>query len=114
MMPELTARTGAPRVAGIEHPFGRPMGDVGDAATQRAVLRAALEALAAAAGPGEVAHLPFTWSEPPRKTRSGPREAPPIARACMRRPWLLLRLIRGDIPASAGLAKPTPEPLDES
>ena len=33
---------GMPRVAAIEHPFGRPYGDVGDAETQRAVLRAAL------------------------------------------------------------------------
>ena len=32
-------RVGMPRVAAIEHPFGRPLGDVGDADTQRAVLR---------------------------------------------------------------------------
>ena len=29
---------GMPRVAAIEHPFGRPFGDVRDAETQRAVL----------------------------------------------------------------------------
>ena len=34
---------GMPRVAAIEHPFGRPYGDVGDVETQTEVLRAALE-----------------------------------------------------------------------
>ena len=33
---------GKGRVAAIEHPFGRPFGDVGDGETQLAVLRAAL------------------------------------------------------------------------
>jgi hypothetical protein len=33
---------GMPRVAAIEHPFGRPFGDVGDAARQREVLLAGL------------------------------------------------------------------------
>ena len=33
---------GMPRVAAIEHPFGRPYGDVGDVETQAGVLRAAL------------------------------------------------------------------------
>ncbi|MBW2698406.1 MAG: hypothetical protein JRE70_18125, partial [Deltaproteobacteria bacterium] len=33
---------GMARVAAIEHPFGRPYGDVGDARTQTAVMRAAL------------------------------------------------------------------------
>jgi hypothetical protein len=32
---------GMPRVAAIEHPFGRPFGDCGDAETQTEVLRAA-------------------------------------------------------------------------
>ena len=37
------AIVGMPRVAAIEHPFGRPYGEVGDADTQTAVLRAALD-----------------------------------------------------------------------
>ncbi len=68
---------GMPRVAAIEHPFGRPYGDVGDADTQRAVLRAAL-ALFETTEPGRVEHLPFTWHEAPEDTRWHPPEPSPI------------------------------------
>ncbi len=69
---------GMPRVAAIEHPFGRPYGDVGDADTQRAVLRAALELAASASEPGHVEHLPFRWHEEPKETRWHPAEPSPI------------------------------------
>jgi hypothetical protein len=61
---------GMPRVAAIEHPFGRPYGDVDDAATQTAVLRAALRLAETAREPGWVEQLP--GSRPPA-------EAPPPA-----------------------------------
>jgi D-proline reductase (dithiol) PrdB len=69
---------GMPRVAAIEHPFGRPYGDVGDAATQRAVLRAALGVAETAREPGHVEHLPFRWHEAPEQTRWQPAEPSPI------------------------------------
>jgi D-proline reductase (dithiol) PrdB len=69
---------GMPRVAAIEHPFGRPYGDVGDAATQRAVLEAALAVFETAREPGHVEHLPFTWHEAPEETRWHPAEPSPI------------------------------------
>ncbi len=69
---------GMPRVAAIEHPFGRPYGDAGDAETQRAVLRAALEVFGRAREPGHVEHLPFTWHEDPGETRWHPAEPSPI------------------------------------
>jgi len=69
---------GMPRVAAIEHPFGRPYGDVGDAQTQTAVLRAALHVFETAREPGHVEHLPFTWHEPPEQTRWHPAEPSPI------------------------------------
>jgi D-proline reductase (dithiol) PrdB len=69
---------GMPRVAAIEHPFGRPYGDVGDAATQRAVLEAALSVFETAREPGHVEHLPFTWHEAPEDTRWHPAEPSPI------------------------------------
>ena len=69
---------GMPRVAAIEHPFGRPYGDVGDAGTQRAVLDAALEMFATATTPGEVRHLPFVWHEDPKDTKWHPAEPSPI------------------------------------
>lgn len=69
---------GMPRVAAIEHPFGRPFGDVGDAATQRAVLRAALAVFERALEPGHVEHLPFRWHEDPAETHWHPAEPSPI------------------------------------
>lgn len=69
---------GMPRVAAIEHPFGRPYGDVGDADTQRAVLRAALRVFETAKQPGHVEHLPFTWHEDPKDTKWHPAEPSPI------------------------------------
>ncbi len=69
---------GMPRVAAIEHPFGRPYGDVGDAATQRAVLRASLRVAEVAREPGHVEHLPFVWHERPEDTRWHPSEPSPI------------------------------------
>lgn len=69
---------GMPRVAAIEHPFGRPYGGVGDAKTQRAVLLAALRVFEGARAPGHIEHLPFTWHEPPRETKWHPAEPSPI------------------------------------
>jgi hypothetical protein len=69
---------GMARVAAIEHPFGRPYGDVGDTATQDAVLRAALGLFEKAAGPGHVEHLPFVWHEEPKETKWHPAEPSPI------------------------------------
>jgi len=79
---------GMPRVAAIEHPFGRPYGDVGDSTTQRAVLEAALAVFDRAREPGHVEHLPFVWHEEPRETRWHPAEPSPII--------ALLRKRRGD------------------
>ncbi len=69
---------GIPRVAAIEHPFGRPYGDVDDNATQGAVLRAALAVFGSARGPGYVEHLPFTWHAEPADTDWHPAEPSPI------------------------------------
>lgn len=69
-----------PRVAAIEHPFGRPYGEVDDAETQTAVLRAGLDLFATAREPGHVEHLPFLWHEDPKKTRWHPPKPAPIIR----------------------------------
>ncbi len=69
---------GMPRVAAIEHPFGRPYGDVGDADTQREVLRAALRVAETAREPGHVEQLPFRWHEEPGDTKWHPPEPSPI------------------------------------
>ena len=69
---------GMPRVAAIEHPFGRPYGDVGDSARQREVLTAALRVFEKASAPGHIEHLPFAWHEDPKETRWHPSEPSPI------------------------------------
>lgn len=69
---------GMSRVAAIEHPFGRPYGDVGDVETQEAVLRAALAVFERAQEPGTVEHLPFVWHEDPKQTKWHPAEPSPI------------------------------------
>ena len=78
------ALVGMPRVAAIEHPFGRPYGDVGDAETQRAVLEAALGVAEKAASAGHVEHLAFAWHQEPKKTKWHPSEPSPIV-AMMKR-----------------------------
>jgi len=78
MMPAYQRTVGMPRVAAIAHPFGRPFGAVGDAAGQRAVLRAALDVLATATVPGAVVTLPNEWPEAPAATKWGPDEPSPI------------------------------------
>ena len=97
MIPALTVATGAPRVAGIAYPMGRPMGAPGDAEGQRAVLRAALDVLGMERMPDSVT-LPFSWPGSVRQARLGPSEPPPIAQLIKRKPWLFFRLMSGDIP----------------
>jgi hypothetical protein len=99
MIPEFTASVGAPRVAGIEFPFGRPLGLPGDRAGQRKVLQAALQVLGSARRPGTVIQLPFTWPQAPAEARAEPPTLPPIVQLIKHKPWLALRLLARDIPA---------------
>ena len=69
---------GMPRIAAIEHPFGRPFGMEGDAKTQRAVLEASLDVFDRAKEPGHIEHLPFVWPQDPKETKWHPPEASPI------------------------------------
>jgi len=78
MTPEFNREIGIPRIAAIEYPYGRVVGEVNDAEGQRHVLLDALSVLGAAKNPGEVAHLPYTWPEDPKDTKWHPPEASPI------------------------------------
>jgi hypothetical protein len=106
MVPDLTAAAGAPRVAAIEFPFGRPLGRPGDADTQRGVLGATLEALSAAAAVGTVTHLPFVWPEPPDQVHWHPKEPSPISRLLGSDPSMFKGLVSGAIPAAASRREP--------
>ena len=98
MIPAFTRATGVPRLAGIGYPMSRPMGRPGDAAGQKAVLRALLELLDLAKAPDTYVELPFTWPETPSQARKGSDVHPPIAQLLARKPWLLPRLYAGEIP----------------
>ena len=76
--PEFNREIGIPRVAAIEYPYGRPVGQVNDDEGQRKVLFEALSVLQKAQEPGQVFHLPFEWPEEPRETKWHPPVASPI------------------------------------
>lgn len=78
MIPEFNREIGIPRVAAIEYPFGRIVGEVDDVDGQNKVLKAALSVLENAKKPGDVAHLPFTWHEEPKATDWHPPEISPV------------------------------------
>ncbi len=50
-----------PRVAHVRFPFGRPMGEPGNADQSRVLLEDALRILETATEPGSVVHLPYRW-----------------------------------------------------
>jgi len=100
MIPDLTRAVGVPRLAGIGYPFGRPLGRPNDADGQRAVLRAMLNLLPNASGPGYYIELPFEWPESPAQARNASKglAPPPIVELLKQKPWLLARLYSGRIP----------------
>ena len=100
-IPDLTAAVSAPRVAAIEYPFGRTVGQPDDSTGQLAVLRATLLALEEIDTQGSVKHLPFEWPESPKQTRSHPPEVAPIVKHLQRHPWHIRNLFSRDIPASS-------------
>ncbi len=81
---DITQAVAPPRSAYVHHPLGHQTGRPGDAAGQRSIERAALEALPAMTEPGSIVRLPFTWDEeawetrayPPEHTNSGPDGKP--------------------------------------
>ena len=97
-MPDLTASVSVPRIAAIEYPLGRTLGQPCDAAGQMAVLEETLRALETIQTPGEIVHLPFEWPEAPTEVRNDPPEQPPIARYLARNPWFLPRLLSHNAP----------------
>jgi hypothetical protein len=98
LLPAFTRIVGTPRVAALAYPFGRPLGQPGDAAGQRAVLRSALRALEMIQTPGGAVQLPFVWPEPPARARGTLKEPPPIGKLLQRQPWLFLKFLAGDVP----------------
>ncbi len=96
MLPAFTRVVGTPRVAGLAYPFGRPLGQVGDAEGQRAVLRSALCAMEVIDHPSGAVQLPFVWPEPPAQARGKLKEPTPISKLLRSRPWLFPKFLNGE------------------
>jgi hypothetical protein len=88
----------APRVVGVEHPFGQTVGKPGDVQTQKSVLRATLAAFQKIEKPGGIVHLPHSWNGNPKELEHP--EAPPIASYLVRHPWHVRNLLKRKIPDS--------------
>ena len=64
MMPATASGLLAPRVVGVEFPFGHPFGMPGDRRMQRIVLETALAVLCGANGPGTRVDVDLEWPQP--------------------------------------------------
>jgi D-proline reductase (dithiol) PrdB len=61
MMPAVAEALGAPRIVGVEFPFGHPFGMPHDRTMQREVLTVALRVLAGAPRPGTRVDVDIEW-----------------------------------------------------
>ena len=61
MMPALAQERRAPRIVGVEFPYGHPFGMPGDRAMQRRVLELALRVLAGASAFGTCVDFDVEW-----------------------------------------------------
>lgn len=82
MMPALAEERRAPRVVGVEFPFGHAFGMRGDRAMQRRALELALRVLAGAPSFGTRVDLDVEWPVPVREAYRAwqPKEPSPIVR----------------------------------
>ena len=82
MMPALAEERRAPRIVGVEFPFGHPFGLPHDRAMQRRTLELALRVLAGALSAGTRIDLDLEWPVPVREAYRAwqPKEPSPIVR----------------------------------
>jgi hypothetical protein len=82
MMPSVAEERRAPRIVGVEFPFGHPFGMPRDGGMQRRVLELALRILAGAAAFGTRVDLDVEWPVPVREAYRSwqPKEASPIVK----------------------------------
>lgn len=86
-MPDVAEVLVAPRVVGVEFPFGQTFGMAGDRRTQTIVLRTALTVLAGATKPGTRIDLDLSWPQPRGEAYKGwqPPEPSPIVAQLLKR-----------------------------
>jgi D-proline reductase (dithiol) PrdB len=82
MMPSVAEERRAPRIVGVEFPFGHAFGMPHDRAMQRRVLELALRVLAGAGGFGTRIDLDQEWPVPVREAYRAwqPKEPSPIVK----------------------------------
>lgn len=87
MMPAIAEERRAPRIVGVEFPFGHPFGMPGDRRMQREVLETALRVLAGAAAFGTRVDLDLEWPVPQREAYRAwqPSEPSPIVKRLIER-----------------------------
>jgi hypothetical protein len=87
-MPATAMQLLAPRVVGVEFPFGHPFGRPHDRGTQRLVLETALTVLAGAAAPGTRVDVDLEWPQPRGEAYKAwqPAEPSPIVARLFPRP----------------------------
>jgi hypothetical protein len=96
MMPRTATQVLAPRVVGVEFPFGHPFGQPDDRATQRLVLETAVTVLAGAAEPGTRVDIDREWPQPRGEAYRAWQPAEPSPIVAM----LLGRRAAGDQPTT--------------
>ena len=82
MMPAVAEERRAPRIVGVEFPFGHAFGMPGDKLMQRRVLELSLRVLAGAAAFGTRIDVDIEWPVPLREAYKAwqPKDASPIVR----------------------------------
>ena len=82
MMPALAEERRAPRIVGVEFPYGHPFGMRNDRAMQRRTLELALRVLAGAAAFGTRVDIDIEWPVPVREAYRAwqPKEPSPIVK----------------------------------
>jgi D-proline reductase (dithiol) PrdB len=61
VQPHITATVGAPRAVYLRYPAGNQVGEAGKPQQQRAILRAALDAITTLQTPGTIVEFPYRW-----------------------------------------------------
>ena len=86
MMPSVAEERLAPRIVGVEFPFGHPFGMPRDGVMQRRTLELALEVLAGAVKAGTRVDLDVEWPVPLREAYRSwqPAEPSPIVALLLR------------------------------
>lgn len=87
MMPDVAERLGAPRIVGVEFPFGHPFGRPGDRRTQRQVLELSLRVLSGARRGQARVDVDIEWPQPFKEAYRAwqPSQPSPIVAALIAR-----------------------------